>query len=202
MARQPLPSDFLAQLHSLEASYLRESDPMRQSGFAGGPERWRLEREPILTPMVEDGDILDVGCANGHLLECLVAWAREREVRLTPYGVDQGARLVALARRRLSQYSDNFYVANAWEWEPPRRFRYVYSVHDCVPEELFGAYVERLLNVAVAPGGLLILGAYGSQSRGIQPLDLGQALTSSGLTPAGGVTVGEPPISRFAWLAA
>jgi SAM-dependent methyltransferase len=202
MVAQPLPPEFLKQLRDLESSYLREVDPIRQSGFAGGSERWRVEREPLLEPLREDGEFLDVGCANGYLLECLMRWAAERGIRLTPFGVDQGPGLIALARQRLPDFANHFFVCNAWDWEPPRRFHYVYSVHDCVPKEFLAPFVERLLLKVVAPGGLLILGSYGSRSRGLQPLELRQWLTANGFTPMGGVTVGEPPISRFAWLAA
>jgi len=202
MSTQRLPSQFLTQLRELEASYVRESDPIRQSGFAGGPARWRLEREPILEPILEDGDILDIGCANGFLLESLVAWARERGISLTPFGVDHGSRLIALARQRLPEYADHFYVGNAWDWTPPQRYRYVYSVHDCVPEQFLAPFVERLLRSTVAPGGTLILGAYGSRSRGIEPLELKQWLIANEFSPTGGATVGHPPISKFVWLAA
>ena len=202
MSLPSLPSDFLARLDALEASYLDEADPIRQSGFSGGAERWRAEREPILDPIRENGEILDIGCANGFLLESLMAWASERGIVLTPFGLDHGARLVELARNRLPRYTGNFYVGNAWEWQPPRQYRYVYSVHDCVPEHFLGAYAKQLLEVVVAPRGVLILGAYGSRSRGLRPLDLKDRLTESGLVVAGERTVGEPPISRFVWLAA
>jgi hypothetical protein len=68
-----LPPDFLNRARSLEASYLQTDDPIRQSGFGGGSERWRAERSPILNAIESDGDMLDIGCANGYLLECLVA---------------------------------------------------------------------------------------------------------------------------------
>jgi SAM-dependent methyltransferase len=198
----PLPSEFLARLHALEASYLDEVDPIRQSGFSGGAERWRAEREPLLEPVRDSGEILDIGCANGFLLESLLGLAGERGITLTPFGLDHSARLVQLARERLPRYADHFYVGNAWEWQPPRQYRYVYSVHGCVPEHLVGPYAKRLLEIVVAPGGLLILGAYGSRSRGICPLDLKERLTEGGLKIAGKTTVGEPTISRFVWLAA
>ena len=83
-----LPVAFLHRLRALEGSYLRETDPIRQSGFGGGPERWRTERALVLDAVPDDGDFLDVGCANGYLLECLVQWGDEQHVRLTPYGVD------------------------------------------------------------------------------------------------------------------
>src|SRR5262245_59123546 len=131
-----LSAAFLERLRALERSYLRETDPVRQSGFGGGHERWRVERELFLDALIEDGDLLDVGCANGFLLECLVAWAQERHLRLTPYGVDFGEALIDCAKRRLPQYASHFWVANAWDWVPPRTFRYVYTIHDCVPEDL------------------------------------------------------------------
>jgi hypothetical protein len=39
-----LPVEFLDRLRELEGSYLRETDPVRQSGFGGGHERC-LRRE-------------------------------------------------------------------------------------------------------------------------------------------------------------
>lgn len=202
MYRHSLPPAFLSRLRDLETSYLKEVDPIRQSGFAGGAERWRAERESILDPIHADGEILDIGCANGYLLECLVTWANERGVKLIPYGLDHSAPLVELARQRLPPYAGHFYVGNAWKWRPPTRFRYVYSLHDCVPVDFFGAYVEWLLRKVVAPDGLLIIGAYGSCSSGTGPLDPTERLTAVGHVPLGQAVVGNPPISRFAWITA
>ena len=78
VARRRLPKSFVVELQSLESSYLEEDDPIRQSGFGGEPARWRSEREPILDAIDGDGEILDIGCANGYLLECLMTWGRER----------------------------------------------------------------------------------------------------------------------------
>jgi len=39
------------------------------------------------------GDFLDAGCANGLLLETLVAWYAEKEIAIRPHGVDVGAYL-------------------------------------------------------------------------------------------------------------
>jgi len=198
--RDALPQEFIARLVELERSYLRSSDPIRRSGFGGGAERWREEREPILDAIEDGGDLLDVGCANGFLLECLVDWGRERGLVITPHGVDLGPRLVELARRRLPQTAANLHVGNAWDWAPPRRYRYVYSVHDCVPLEYLPEYVERLVSDFVEPGGRLIVGAYGSRSRGVEPFAVGPFLTSMGLRVAGTSYGGDPAVSRFAWV--
>jgi SAM-dependent methyltransferase len=194
------PADYLAQLRALEDAYLASDDPIRQSGFGGGPERWRAEREPILDAIDGDGDLLDIGCANGYLLECLVAWGAERGLRITPHGLDLGERLVAEARRRMPEFAANFHAGNAWDWQPERRYRYVYTLHDCVPPELLGEYVRRLLERVVEPRGRLIVGAYGSRSRGTPPLPVAEVLESFGLRVTGRAMGGDPPITEFAWV--
>jgi len=195
-----LPNAFLIQLRALEAAYLQSDDPRQQSGFGGGAERWRAEREPILEAIRADGDLLDVGCANGFLAESLVKWGLERGIVLRPYGVDRSRRLVELARQRRPSMAANFYVGEVWEWEPPRRFRYVYALHDCVPLEYLGAYVRRLVSRVVAPGGRLIVGAYGSRSRKIVPLDVAGCLRSAGLKVTGQSQGGAPSVTSFAWV--
>jgi SAM-dependent methyltransferase len=194
-----LPDRSLEMLHSLEDSYLSESDLIRQSGFGGGAERWRIERGLILDAVDDDGDFLDVGCANGYLLGCLVAWAREREIMLTPYGVDIGPRLIALAKERLPQHAANFWIADACEWIPPRKFRYVYTLWDCVPVPLLSEYLRRLMDRCVEPDGRLIVGAYGSNSRREPARDVARDLAAAGLTLAGDSLRGALPVSRVAW---
>jgi SAM-dependent methyltransferase len=200
MTGRELPPDFVEMLDELERSYLRESDPIRASGFGGGPERWRAEREPLLDAVEADGDILDVGCANGYLLECLLRWGRERGLALVPHGLDRSAALVELARERLPDFAGNLHVGNSWTWRPPRRYRYVYAIYDCVPADYLPEYVERLLGGAVADSGRLILGAYGSRSRGLDPFDVAGFLLSEGYAVAGTSCGGSPATTRFAWI--
>ena len=199
---KPLPEDFIQMLRDLEKSYLAETDPVRQSGFGGGHERWRKERSVILDAVAQDGDFLDVGCANGYLLECLVEWAGEKSISLTPYGVDFGPGLIELAKKRLPQYASNFWVANAWEWTPPRRFRYVYTLYDCVPEHFLAEYIQRLLEQYVEADGILIVGAYGSFSRNCPARDIGKDLGILGFSVEGTACRGTLPISRIAWIRA
>jgi hypothetical protein len=58
MSDKALPAEFIERLRALEFSYLRETDPIRASGFGGGPERWRAEREPLLDGVSGSGDLL------------------------------------------------------------------------------------------------------------------------------------------------
>jgi SAM-dependent methyltransferase len=195
-----LPPEFTRKLELLEESYLTDTDPIRQSGFGGGPERWRAEREPILEAAESDGDFLDIGCANGYLLECLVRWSKERGVTLVPHGLDLGRRLIELARKRLPEFSGNFHVGNAWEWTPPRMFRYVYTLCDCVPSEYLEEYIHRLRSRTVTPGGRLIVGAYGSRSEGNPAFDVAAFLQSTGFEVVGVADGGDPPVTKFAWI--
>jgi SAM-dependent methyltransferase len=187
-------------LDELARSYLEEDDPIRASGFGGGPERWRAEREPILDGVTRSGSLLDIGCANGHLLACLVEWAGERGIELTPHGVDRSERLVERARAALPEHAANLHVGDAWSWVPPQRYDYVYALHDCVPPDYLPEYVGRVIDLMVAPGGRLILGAYGSRSQELPPFDVRRFLEKRRYTVSGWCAGGKPPIVLFAWV--
>jgi SAM-dependent methyltransferase len=185
-------------MKALQDVYLASHDPMEQSGFAGGLERWVAERSPILAAIDRDGDFLDVGCANGLLLEDLVAWAAEGGHVLVPHGVDIGPGLIESARQRLPDFASNMVVADAWSWQPKRTWDYVFSLVDLGPGELGCEWLGRLADW-VAPGGRLIIGSYGSRSRGVEPADVAGLLETCGYHMTGDALAGEPPISRFAW---
>ncbi len=48
-----------------------------------------------------DGSLLDVGCANGYLMECLPRWT---PFDVEPYGLEISSDLAELARRRLPHW--------------------------------------------------------------------------------------------------
>jgi SAM-dependent methyltransferase len=196
-----LPESFLHELEQLAAAYLTETDPIRQSGFGGGPARWRTEREPILEAVNASGTFLDLGCANGYLLESLGRWAADRRLSLDPYGVDHSRGLIELARRRFPGIESHFVVANAWSWKPQTAsFRFAYTMWDVVPRDYLADYLQRLLVDVVAPGGRLIVGAYGSRSRCERPFDIARFLRENTFHVAGETTGGTPPLTAFAWI--
>jgi SAM-dependent methyltransferase len=194
-----LPDSFIRELDALAVDYLAQTDPIRQSGFGGGAARWRAEREPILDAVNAGGTFVDLGCANGYLLECLVAWSNVRGLSLIPYGVDHSAGLIELARQRFPGFESHFVAANSWSWQPAQRFQFVYTLHDAVPSEYLSAYLRRLLDDTVTPGGRLIVGAYGSRSRGLMPYDVAEFMVDVGLPLVGQATGGDPPIVNIAW---
>ena len=143
---------------ALATAYLAEDDPRWQSGFDGDADLWREARAFILDAVPSGGSFLDVGCANGYLIECIPAWAAERGLELSLHGLELSADLAEEARRRLPAMSDRIYTGNVSDWTPPRRFTYVRSGLEYVPSGREPALVARLLRDVVEPGGRLIAG--------------------------------------------
>jgi SAM-dependent methyltransferase len=148
-------------------AYLAGDNPRAQSGSDGSVADWAYKRGLLADAVDRDGTFLDVGCASGYLMETLVEWCRERGHAVEPYGLDIAPELAALARNRLPHWAGRIYVGNAMTWEPPRRFDFVRTGLEYVPEGRQRDLVERLLRVAVAPGGRLIVGVY-SEERDVQ----------------------------------
>lgn len=147
----------------LESAYISASTPWQQSGKSGTFEDWVRLRLSNIAGVNRSGSYLDIGCANGYLLECLVAWSKLKEIDLIPYGLDYSAKLVALAQQRLSNYADHIYLGNAWSWIPPHRFDYVRTELDYVPRNYQQQFVNRLLNEFVAKEGRLMISQYRSR---------------------------------------
>lgn len=64
------PKDYYEETRDLlERPYLEAEDPRGGSGFRGDEARWERARRPIVSAIDRDGTFLDVGCANGLLME-------------------------------------------------------------------------------------------------------------------------------------
>jgi hypothetical protein len=162
---QPTADDeryFAEQLQLHETSYLAGTNPRQQCGFGRDERDWEQYRRCVAAPVDHDGSYLDIGCANGLLMETAVQWAAERGCRLEPYGLEISNKLTALARSRLPQWHDRIFVGNALTWKPPFQFDYVRTELVYVPRALRRHYIERLLTDVVAQDGRLILCSYGS----------------------------------------
>ena len=146
----------------LESAYLRASDPQGQSGFSRTLERWTRLRKPVADLVRCSGSFLDIGCANGFLLECLLEWTSEKGLELSPYGIDLSEQLIALARKRMPTFRDYFFVGNAWDWEPPCRFDFVRLELGYVPPECRQRFLDRMLHKFLKPGGSLLVAEYRS----------------------------------------
>jgi SAM-dependent methyltransferase len=146
-------------------AYLAEDTPWGQSGCGGGDDeaRFAAARELIADAVHCDGTFLDVGCASGYLMECMVPWTRRRGFAIEPYGLDIAPELAGLARRRLPHWADRIALGNALHWLPSRRFDFVRTGLEYVPVRRQRDLVDHLLRHVVAPHGRLILGVYSEE---------------------------------------
>ncbi|MFP5319768.1 MAG: class I SAM-dependent methyltransferase [Acidimicrobiia bacterium] len=181
----------------LEQAYVRAATVEGGSGFGGSAEDWRVAREPVLDGIDRDGTFLDIGCANGLLMESAQAWCAERGVAVEPYGVDLAPGLVELARARLPHWADRLWAGNALEWAHPRgmRFDFVHALFDSVPPHRYADLVRHLLAQVVAPDGRLLLSHYvpdGTRHRSAAEMvaRIGQPIV--GRSPPYTVWVGRP----------
>lgn len=161
--KDPLRQWFEELKEMLESAYLKSDEPWKQSGFSGPEERWVVCRKPIADCVDTSGSFLDIGCANGFLLECLMHWVKEREFAITPYGLDLSEKLASLARGRLPGYAEHIFVGNGLTWNPPRRFDYVRTELCYVPETLQEQFVKRLMSEFLAEQGRLLIAEYRSR---------------------------------------
>lgn len=171
----------------LAAAYLAADDPLRQSGFSGGRERWDLLRRPVADAVDVSGSFLDIGCANAALLEDVVRWCGQRGVEVDPWGLDVSPGLVELARRRCPRWADQLLVGDAADWTPPRRWNWVRAELVYVPEPARPSFVRRLLDTVVAPGGRLLVCSYAPRGAARRPAvdeQLAAELRSWGFSPA------------------
>jgi SAM-dependent methyltransferase len=157
----------------LETAYTSHTEPWQQSGKSGPEESWVALRKPIADCVDRSGSFLDIGCANGYLLECVLRWTAQRGLEIDPYGLDFSACLLELAKKRLPQYAGHLYLGNAFDWEPPRKFDFVRTELVYVPGEYERQFIERLLDRFVASGGKLLVANYGegdpNPERGLLP---------------------------------
>ena len=158
-------------------------NPYRQSGRSAGADRWFETRRCLVEAIDRDGDYLDIGCANGLLLESLIDWLGPDGPAIVPHGIDFIPELIELSRQRFPDHSGNFAVANVWDWEPSRRYTYVRTNIEYVLPEDRGANLRRLHDLAVAPGGRLVACHY--VGGGNAPDDVAGLLYSIGLDVVG-----------------
>jgi SAM-dependent methyltransferase len=168
-------------------AYLAAANPRGQSGSSSTPAEWEQARRFIFAAVNGDGTFLDVGCANGHLMECAVVWLAESGYRIEPYGLEILRELAALARQRLPRWAHRIAVGNAMDWVPERRFDFVRTGLEYVPRRLRPELVRHLLDATVAPDGRLIIGAH-SEVAGSVP-QLQAEVASWGFRIAGAVEV-------------
>jgi SAM-dependent methyltransferase len=184
---------FERELALHEEKYLAGTDPRQQSGFGRNEQDWEHYRRIVTAPIDRDGTFLDVGCANGLLMDSVARWTAERDQRIEPYGVDISPKLADLARHRLPRWKERIFTGNALVWIPPFKFDFVRTEMVYVPAHLRRRYAERLLDEVVGDHGCLIVCAYGSsRPEGSRAQELVDELRGWGLPVADVYDVTSP----------
>ena len=176
-------------------AYLRGTTPQQGSGFGGDEQEWRQARRHITEAIVGDGTFLDVGCANGLLMESVAAWCAERGLAVEPCGVDISPALTELARRRLPQWADRIWTGNAVDWRPPvgLRFDYAHILLDSVPRARRADLIRHHLAHTVRPGtGRLLVSDYAADPAAGHP-SAAETLRYLGFRCAGQTSGGDRP---------
>src|SRR5579859_5468917 len=180
----PLERWFHAQQMLLETAYLAGDQPWQQSGFGlhslRSSEQWAALRRPIADCVVSSGSFLDIGCANGYLLECLLSWTGKRGLTVDPCGLDFSTKLVTLARLRLPLYARQLFTGNAWSWQPTHPFDYVRTELAYVPDELRSDYLTRVLALFLRPGGKLLVAEYRARANAAPTLTVDREVCAMG----------------------
>ena len=141
-------------------AYLAAETPWEQSGKGGDECLWAYARSLICDAIHREGSFLDVGCANGFLMESVERWAAVRGRRVEPHGLDISPELADLARRRLPGWAARIHTGNVLTWQLPRRFDFVRTGLEYVPPGRRRDLVQRLLEEFLVEGGRLIIGTY------------------------------------------
>ncbi len=164
LLQQELNAWCSGQIENIYSTYLESSQPWRQSGFSGPKERWIACRRPIADCITKSGSFLDIGCANGYLLESVLGWTAERGIKTEPYGIDISESLVDAARDRLPEYKENIHLGNGFTWHPKMRFDYVRTELCYVPKDYQKAFLNRLVTLFLKIEGSLLVAEYHSKN--------------------------------------
>jgi SAM-dependent methyltransferase len=195
----------------LEDAYVtadERGDVLGGSGSTGDMSSWEGKRRVIARAFDRPGSWLDVGCANGLLMETLAAWVAEQGHRIEPYGIELSNRIAERARKRLPHWATRIWTGNVMKFEPPIRFDFVTVLADAVPIRSRGALLIRLAHLYLKPGGRLILSCYrpGAFLLGKPALEAESAaeiLRAEGFEPVGEAEVRDPVTGahkmRVAW---
>ena len=188
-------------------AYLATDNPIAASGKSGDAADWRWAREVILDACPSPtASVLDVGCANGHLMASLARWGIERGLQLDIHGLEISARLAEVARRRLPNFDAHIYVGNVQTWRPPQRFDLVHVGLDYVPPGAQRALLLTVLDRFLTPRGRVVLRpervrVQTAQDNANDPV---AKLRSLGFEPAGIAEARHPSaphlLRRTAWL--
>ncbi len=156
------------------AYYLSRVRPQEQSGHHGSDTWYRSVRMMILEALERDGRFIDVGSANGFLIESLDGWAAGLGLHVAFHGVEMSDGLHRLSRQRLPGWEDRLFHANAYYWKPEIRYDYVYTmILPDFPDDYQEPFLRHLYDAYLADGGRLILGPWNGHGQEARVEEMG-----------------------------
>jgi YD repeat-containing protein len=186
----------------VKPAYLAAENPYAQAGHSGDAASWEASRGFIAQALHRSGTFLDVGCANGILMESVHRWGTNKGLQIEPYGMDIVPEFVERARRRLPQWADRIYLGNIRTWRPVQdRFDFVLIRPEYAPSKREADMVRNILDHVLAPDGRLIVfvGAEEKEARLVE-----SSIVSAGFSVAGRVEVPHSKdarvVRRLFWL--
>lgn len=132
---------------------------------------WQAQRRLIAEALPQPGTLLDIGCANGLLLQCLLEWSPHR---IVPYGIDPDQGRLEQAQTLLPEYASHFAPISLGQMDQllalglPHQFDFVYwNVWDDFnfDHDLARPYLDGALK---ATRKRLLLGFYGPSLEAIE----------------------------------
>ncbi len=163
--------------------YLKSDNPRGQSGHSGNEDGYYYSHATLLSAIDRSGTLLDVGCANGYLLESLDQWLKGTLYTIECYGLDISEGLLDLAKRRLPQWEDRFYLGNGLNFHPDKRFDIVVTRElSYVPPHRQKEFFQNIYDHMLKPGGRFILGPQG-EVRDCHEIE--ERVTDFGYPPSG-----------------
>ena len=142
----------------IKQPYLQAESIFAQAGHGGDAHSWEKSRGFIAEALHRNGTFLDVGCANGLLMESVQRWGAAQGLTIAPYGLEIVPELAALARQRLPQWSKRIFEGNIRSWQPTDlRFDYTLIRPSYAPPKRLPDLVRHTLRHILKPNGRLII---------------------------------------------
>ncbi len=186
----------------VKPAYLAANNPYAQAGHSGDASTWEVSRGFIAQTLHRSGSFLDVGCANGILMESVQQWGRMKQLAIEPYGLDIVPKFVEVARQRLPQWANRIHSGNIRTWQPSHQgFDFVLIRPEYVPIHRFCELVTHVLNRVLKPNGRLIV-FVGTEEVEVRSVET--RINEDGLMVHGRVEVPHPKdhrvVRRLFWI--
>ncbi len=127
-------------------------------------EAWETSRKFISEEIDHDGTLMDIGCANGWLLLCLMVWSGKN---LTPYGIDIDKKHISDSKSLFPEYENNFTLLDLRNFTKishlslPKKYDYIlWSVWENWDFSKSGIREVEMLKNSKTENGKLLLAFY------------------------------------------